>query len=304
MNSLPRFLLTLVALCPVALAAGSSALKLWYRQPATAWVEALPVGNGRMGAMVFGGTAEERIQFNEDTIWNGKPHEYHHEGAVKFLPELRRLLAGGKQKEAETLAMQEFMSVPLRQKAYQPCGDLLLSFPGHEAAADYVRALDLDSAVATTRYKVGDTTFTREVFASHPAQVIVVRLTADRPGRLTFSARLASPHQDSTVSPLGADGLALAGRVQEDGIRFDARLELRTGGGKVGSRDGALTVAGADSATLVLTAASSHVNYRDISADPAARCAAILAAAGSRCSAVSRSTSARAPPPRSRPTNA
>src|SRR5690606_29493481 len=108
----------------------SASLKLWYPAPAQVWTEALPVGNGRVGAMVYGGTEEERLQFNEDTLWTGRPHEYHHDGAVKFLPELRRLLSEGKQKEAEELANNEFMSVPLRQTSYQPLGDLHLRFDG------------------------------------------------------------------------------------------------------------------------------------------------------------------------------
>jgi len=128
---------------------GGAGPVLWYRQPAAKWEQALPIGNGRMGAMVFGGMADERIQFNEDTLWTGRPHEYQHEGAVKFLPRIRQLLqemrqfeaegkpkeAGAKQREAEDLAGKEFMSVPLHQKAYQPFGDLRIKFPGHEAAA-------------------------------------------------------------------------------------------------------------------------------------------------------------------------
>ena len=259
-----------------------SPLALWYRQPAVNWVEALPVGNGRLGAMVFGGTAHERIQFNEDTVWTGEPHEYQHEGAAKFLPELRRLLAEGKQKEAHELGMQEFMGVPLRQKAYQPCADLLLDFAGHEAAANYERALDLDAAVATVRYRVGNVTYTRETFASYPAQVIVVRITADQRRALNFTARLASPHADSTVRALGATGLGIAGRVAEGAIRFDAQLQAGTSGGSLTVADGVVTVADADSATLVLTAATNFVNYHDVSGDPASRNASVLAATASQ----------------------
>ena len=123
-------------------------LAAWYREPARQWVEALPIGNGRLGAMVFGGVDEERIQFNDDTLWTGGPHEYQHPGAAKFLPQIRELLAAGKQRDAENLAGKEFMSEPLHQMAYQPFGDIRLHFPGHEAAADYRRDLDLDTAVA------------------------------------------------------------------------------------------------------------------------------------------------------------
>ncbi len=262
------------ALAPVLLPEPVSPLSLWYRQPARVWVEALPVGNGRLGAMVFGGLAQERIQFNEDTVWTGQPHEYQHEGAAKFLPELRRLLAEGKQKEAHELGMKEFMSVPLRQKAYQPCGDLMLDFPGHEAATDYLRTLDLDTAVATVRYRVGEVTFTREVFASHPDGVIVVRVSADRPGQLNFSARVTSPHEGAVTKALG-----VSGQVKDGAIRFDAQAKVSTEGGRTREENGALVVSGADSATFVLTAATNFVNFQDVSADPAARNAAVLATA-------------------------
>ncbi|MDQ5980729.1 MAG: alpha-L-fucosidase 2 [Verrucomicrobiota bacterium] len=262
------------ALAPVPLPEPVNPLSLWYRQPARVWVEALPVGNGRLGAMVFGGLAQERIQFNEDTVWTGQPHEYQHAGAAKFLPELRRLLAEGKQKEAHELGMKEFMSIPLRQKAYQPCGDLILNFPGHEAATDYLRTLDLDTAVATVRYRVGDTVFTRETFASHPDGVIVVRVSADRPGQLNFTARITSPHEGAVATTLG-----VSGQVKDGAIRFDARAQASTEGGRTHAENGALVVSGADSATLVLTAATNYVNFQDVSADPAARTAPLIAAA-------------------------
>ncbi|WP_164975994.1 glycosyl hydrolase family 95 catalytic domain-containing protein [Oleiharenicola lentus] len=265
------------ALAPVLLPEPVSPLSLWYRQPAKVWVEALPVGNGRLGAMVYGGAAQEHIQFNEDSLWTGQPNEYQHEGAAKFLPELRRLLAEGKQKEAHELGMKEFMSIPLRQKAYQPCGDLRLDFPGHEAATDYLRTLDLDAAVATVRYRVGEVTFTREVFASHPDQVIVVRVSADKPGALNFTAKLATPHEGAVVQPL-----SITGQVKDGAIRFDARMQGSTEGGSVRMENGAWTVAGADSATLVLTAATNYVNFQDVSADPVARNQPVLAAAAQK----------------------
>src|SRR5438034_5688091 len=152
-------------------------LKLWYAQPAAKWEEALPLGSGRLGAMVFGGVADERIQFNEDTLWTGKPHDYVRAGAGDHLDEIRQLVFAGDGKAAEKLARETFLSDPVRQKAYQPFGDLRFHFAAKENATDYRRELDLDSAVATTRYKVGDITFTRQVFASYPDNAIVVRLT-------------------------------------------------------------------------------------------------------------------------------
>jgi alpha-L-fucosidase 2 len=264
----------------------------WYRQPAGKWIEALPIGNGRLGAMIFGYVDEERVQFNDDTLWTGQPHEYQHEGAVKFLPQIRQLLqemrafeadgkqkeARAKQKEAEDLAGKEFMSEPLHQMAYQPFGDLRLKFPGHTAAADYRRELDMDSALAKVRYKVGDVTFERQAFSSHPDQVIVVRLSADKPGRVSFSATLTTLHKTSQVRKAGGDQLALAGQVEEGGLKFEARLGATAEGGKVTVADDAVTVEGADAATLVLAGATSFNNYNDISADPAARCEAVMKA--------------------------
>ena len=186
-----------------AAAAPASPLVLWYSEPARTWVEALPIGNGRLGAVQFGGLREERLQFNEDTLWTGRPHEYQHPGAVKSLPTIRRLLSEGKQRQAEQLAMKEFMSVPLGQKAYQPFGDLRLEFPGHEAATEYRRELDLDAATATVRYRLGDVTYQRTAFISHPDQVIVLRIGADRGGRVSFTARLDSPHKSAQTKASG-----------------------------------------------------------------------------------------------------
>jgi alpha-L-fucosidase 2 len=258
------------ALAPFLRPEPLSPLTLWYKQPATEWVEALPVGNGRLGAMVFGGKATERIQFNEDTLWTGEPHEYQHEGAVKFLPEIRRLLAEGKQKEAEALAMQEFMSVPLRQKAYQPCADLNLVFPGHEAATDYVRALDLDTGIATVRYKVGDVTYTRETLASFPDQVILVRIVADKRGALNFTANLTSPHAGAVVRQVTADTLGIGGQVKDGAIKFDAQVQAISGTerGPISVVDGALKIANATEVLLTVAAATNFKNYRDVSGHP------------------------------------
>jgi len=276
--------ITVVALCfftaPGA-AAGQdfSHLKLWYRQPATEWVEALPVGNGRLGAMIFGGIARERIQFNEDTVWTGGPHDYAHPGAYRHLETLRRLLYEGRQKEAEDLAMREFMSIPLGQKAYQAFGDLLLTFPEIPATAvtRYRRELDLDSAVAAVEFASGDTTWRREVFASHPAQAIVVRLEADKPGSISFEATLAAAHEGAVIQANPSGEVSMSGGVPGGAIRFEARLLVQVEGGRMAAANGRITVNGADAATLILTGATNFVNYRDVSADPKRRNDSVLA---------------------------
>ncbi|MEO6435848.1 MAG: glycoside hydrolase family 95 protein [Tepidisphaeraceae bacterium] len=279
----------LVSLLFASLAPASD-LMLWYAEPAAKWEEALPVGSGRLGAMVFGGTGEERIQFNEDTLWTGKPHDYVRDGARQHLEALRKSAFANIVKDSEEekalnkLAKDKFLSDPIRQKAYQPFGDLRFTFAGHDKPSDYRRELDLDSAVARVSYKVGDVTFAREVFASYPDNVIVVRLTADKPGKLTFTMKLDSPHKGHASKALGKDGINLTGQVvdpvanNEPGMTFESRVRvLNEGGSATTSDDGTIKVDGADSATLLLVAATSFVSFQDIAGDPAKKCADYLA---------------------------
>ena len=264
------------------------ALSLWYREPAQQWVEALPIGNGCLGAMIYGGAPVEHIQFNEDTIWTGRPHDYAHPGAAAHYPVLRRMMldvlalerageweqAQQLQRAAEALAMDLFMSVPLHQESYQPAGDLFLRFEGHDEPLDYTRALDLATATASATYRVGEVTYRREAFATYPDRGIVIRILADRAGALTFTAMLASPHPSATVELVHSDQLALSAEVERGGIRFQARLAARTNHGCLTTTENALRIEGATEAVLYLVVASSHINFRDISADPAARCQA------------------------------
>ncbi len=291
-------------------------LCLWYRQAAVEWEEALPLGNGYIGAMVFGGVPTEHIQFTENTVWTGQPHSYAHPGAAKALPEMRRLLFEGrtlevqgldkqkaaaqleaanqqqearakqneakellkaaraKQKEAEDLGLKEFMSEPLRQKAYQPCGDLWIDFEGQNQIAGFRRWLDLDTAVAVTEYKSGGVSFRREVFSSNPDRALCVRLTSDPPGKLDCVVRLSSPHKKSAVTA-GGDTLVLRGEVETNGIRFESRAVLHAEGGSVSAAPEGLRVTGAKSLAIRVVAATNFKNYHDLSADPAARCAAL-----------------------------
>jgi alpha-L-fucosidase 2 len=259
---------------------------LWYREPAEQWVEALPVGNGRLGAMVFGGHPQERIQFNEDTVWTGAPHDYAHPGASKHYERLCHAMrtalqleredkwdeAREVQAEAEALAMQVFMSQPLGQMTYQPTGDLVLDFPGHEQATDYRRTLDLDAATAAVSYRCQGVTYCREVFASHPDQAIVVRLSADREAALTTTIRFRCPHDSARTAVLGNDQLVLGGAVQPDGIHFETRLSVQLVDGTVAPENDTLVVSNATEVVLRVVAASNHVSYADLSADPSARC--------------------------------
>ncbi|MFA6560594.1 MAG: glycoside hydrolase family 95 protein [Verrucomicrobiia bacterium] len=281
--------LGIMVVTAVAQVAPDAPLCLWYRQPAAKWEEALPVGNGHIGAMIYGGVPVEHIQFNEHTIWTGQPHSYAHKDAVKALPEMRRLLFEGralelqgqikaaraKQKEAEDLAMREFMSEPLRQKAYQPCGDLWIEFDGHNKVTDYRRWLDLDKALAVTEYKCGDVTFRRVVFASHPDRALCVGLEASKPGKLNCVVRLNSLHEKAQVI-VEDRTLVLRGQVEADGIRFESRAVIELDDGKVATEQDAVRVTGASALVIRLVAATNFKSYRDISADPAGRCAVML----------------------------
>ncbi|HWD39521.1 MAG TPA: glycoside hydrolase family 95 protein [Fimbriimonas sp.] len=254
-------------------------LKLWYDKPASEWVEALPVGNGRIGAMVFGGTPAERIQLNEGSLWQGGPHDYDHPGAFDALSEARRLIFAGEYRAAGDLVNEKMMSQPLNQAAYQALGDLNLAFDHRGEVENYRRELDLDSAICNTSYRVGDVEFVREVFVSHPHQILVVRLKASRPGHVAFTCKLESglSHEVSTVG----DRLIMQGISGPHGditgaVKFAAVAQTVVHGGSSFVGDGALWVRSADEATIFLSLATSYRSYKDVSADALSAAIALL----------------------------
>ncbi|HLZ55132.1 MAG TPA: glycoside hydrolase family 95 protein [Verrucomicrobiae bacterium] len=250
---------------------------LWFEQPAAQWTDALPIGNGRLGAMIFGGVPDERIQFNEDTLWKGYPHDYVRAGAHDHLAEIRQLLFNGKAREAADVIRKYFLSDPVRQKAYQPFGDLHFHFTGYTNVTDYRRQLDLDSAVARVTYRADGVSYQRDAFASYPDQVIVVQLTADKPGHISFALNLDSPQTNSRTQAISADTLALTGQVETGGLRFESQVRVVADGGQIGTNGNILTVSNANSATVLLVAATSFKNFQDISGQPDARCVNDLA---------------------------
>jgi alpha-L-fucosidase 2 len=233
---------------------------LWYRQPAKEWVEALPVGNGRLGAMVFGGVARERIQLNEDTLWSGGLAHPAPASAWRSLPEIRQLLFDGKYAEAETLVRSRLLIGREAGNSYQTMGDLLLTADLKGEPADYRRSLDLDTGVAVTTFKVDGVTYRREVFSSAPDQVLVVRWMADQPGKLTFSAMLERTNVQIAAS--GNDTLVMSRDARAgnriDGVKFAAVLKAVIAGGRVGAEGNRLTVSNANEAVLLLAAASDY----------------------------------------------
>jgi alpha-L-fucosidase 2 len=272
-----------------------NALRLWYRRPAADWNEALPVGGGRLGAMVFGGVDEERLQLNEDSVWAGEVRDRINPRVRAALPEVRRLIAEGRPVEAEKLADEAIISVPRRLPPYQTLGDLHLTMDSRgpeSASADsvpvtaYERELNLDTAVARTRFTKGATRYTREVFASAVADVIVVRIERSGPDQIGFRVRLTR-ERDATVR-IGApdtllmDGQAIAGTGREGeerptGVRFHAAVRVVPEAGRLRVDGDSLRVSGADAVTVYMTAATS---FRE--RDPAGACARILASAAAK----------------------
>jgi len=267
---------TLAALAVCGPLLAQEPLRLRYAQAAERWTEALPVGNGRLGAMVFGGVAAERLQLNEATLWSGGPKDWNNPGAREALPEVRAAIFAGDYVKATELAKR--MQGPFNQ-SYQPLGNLRLSFTGDAARApsSYERILDLDRAVASVRYRVGDATFTREVFSSFPDQVIVVRLTCDQPGKISLGLSADSPLRYASETT-GGQTLVMRGRApahvdpsylsskdpiryddgpRPEGMTFDLRVRVLAEGGTVIAGGSSLTVSKADAVTLLVSAGTS-----------------------------------------------
>ncbi|MEQ7127756.1 glycoside hydrolase N-terminal domain-containing protein [Actinopolymorpha sp. B11F2] len=268
-------------------------MKLWYQRPAEEWLQALPVGNGRIGAMVFGGVPVERLQLNEDTVWAGGPHDYADPGGLEVIDDIRRLIFEEKWKEAQDLAQARFMGTPTEQQSYQPVGDLSLTFPDPGTPTDYYRELDLTDAVTRVTYVSAGVRRTREMFASHPDQVIVLRLGADQPGAVSFSATFTTPQKSSLVDvderTIALDGVTGDAEGISGAVRFRALVRALPEGGRVSVANGELTVDGADAVTLLISMGSSYRTYLDVSADEKARAAEPLEAASAKAYGLLRS---------------
>ena len=264
-------------------AAPAAPLSLWYRRPAETWVEALALGNGRLGAMVFGGINEEQLQLNEDTLWGGGPHDPANPDALAALPEVRSLIFGKKYKQAHDLVEKRMMGKPMWQAPYQTVGSLILKFPDQKAVEGYRRDLDLDTAVSSVSYAADGVRYTREAFVSPIDQVLVVRLTADRPKKIAFSVGMVTP-QTASLATEGDDTLVLRG-VNGKGpggpgaLRFRARVRVLAEGAKPVADAAGVRVSGANAATILVAMATSYKSYKDVSGDPEALTQATIAAA-------------------------
>lgn len=259
-------------------------MKLWYDSPGATWKEAIPIGNGRLGAMVFGAPARERIQINEETLWSGAPHDYNRTGAGACLQEIRRLIFADSIEEAERLFLKRMMGDPVNLQAYLPFCDLRLTFPEHRQIRHYRRELDLERAVVTVRYEVDECVYTREMFCSHPGGCIVIRLTCSEKASMEVHASLSSVHPDSILRTDGHDSIQLVGQTgtrpeakhwiaawEGPGLRFEGALRAVCEGGRCEIADGGLRISDADAVTFVFSGATSFVHYSAIDGDPSMR---------------------------------
>jgi alpha-L-fucosidase 2 len=288
------FCLLLVAFvsCTQSAPESSREMVLWYDAPAgDVWLDGLLIGNGYMGGNVFGRIEHERIALNESTFWSGRPHDYNDPDAHKYYDRIKELMYAKKYKEAEKLVNEHFYGKPANQQTYVPVGDLLLDFaPGTGPVTDYYRELDMETGVVTVRYTQDGVKMTRETFMSYPDHVMVMKVSADRLGRVNVEARLNSPFRrnvsaagdrltmNGTWSYLPTRIFDLIAKVEGDGMSFQTDVVALPEKGKLEATDSSLVVTGANSVTFVLTIATDFVNYKDISGDPAARCDNILAA--------------------------
>jgi alpha-L-fucosidase 2 len=254
---------------------------LWYKSPATVWEEALPIGNGRLGAMVFGKNEEERIQLNEETYWSGGPYSTVIKGGAKVLPEIQKNIFEGNPIKAHKLFGRYLMGYPVEQQKYQAFANLILSFKNEKEVTNYKRWLDLSTGITSVQYTVNGVTYLREVFSSATDQTIAVRITANKPASISFTAELRGERNGSMsnyatdyfkMDGVGNDGLRLTGKSAdymgiEGRIRYEARLKALNEGGTTRVDENDLVIEKADAVTLYFVAATNFVNYENVSGD-------------------------------------
>ena len=262
-------------------------LKLWYDEPASIWVEALPVGNGRLGAMVFGGPERERLQLNEETVWAGQPNTNANPAVEPdAIDNIRQLIFDGKYRAAQDMVDAKIFHRTNHGMSYQSVGDLYLDFPGHEEYADYYRDLDISEAVASVAYKVGDVEFNREVISSFADDVVAINLTASQKGQITFDASISSPHRKQTIAVEGNDIVLRGVTGNQEGlegkVNFVTRVRIVHKGGNLVASESSLTLTGADQAMVLVSTATDFIDYKTLGADADKKASDLLAAASAK----------------------
>jgi len=250
-----------------------SNLKLWYEQPAGAiWENALPIGNGMLGAMVYGNVDQEIIKLNEHTLWSGGPNRNDVPETLDSLNQIRQLIFEGKQKEAERLSNKVMFGKKSSGQIFQPAGNLNLKFSGHENYKNYYRALDIEKAITQTSYTIGDVTYTRSAFAAFSDRVVVMRLAADKPGKISFTAAYTTPHRRVSIKVASGNELTMSGLTSDhEGVKGMVKYEVlsrfKSDGGVVSSTDSTISIQGANAVTIYISIATNFKNYQDISGD-------------------------------------
>jgi|GEM_PF-388452 len=244
-------------------------LKLWYDQPAKLWVEALPLGNGRLGAMVFGDPVSEQIQLNEETIWGGSPYNNTNPLAKDALGKIRQLIFEEKYAEAQELCGKTICSTTANGMPYQTVGSLFLDFKDRENHRDYYRELDIQRALSTTSYSVDEVKYKQEVFTSFTDQLVIIRLTASQKGKISFDARYSTPYPDADKSiykkMLRLDAKASSHEGIEGKVRFTSLTDIVNDGGKqIVLSDSIISVRNANSVTIYISVGTNFINYRDV----------------------------------------
>jgi len=261
----------LIAQFSGAIAQNENRLRLWYDHPSgDTWENALPIGNGRLGAMVYGNVSTDIIQLNEHTVWSGGPNRNDNPLSLDSIAEMRRLIFEGKQKEAEQLANKVIVSKKSQGQMFEPVGNLQLHFDGHDQCSNYSRELDIEKAIATTTYKVGDVVYTRQVIASLPDRVIVIHLIASKAGSISFTASYAPVMPGAVIKTTVAAQLSISGTtIDHEGVKgmvkYKGIAQIKTKGGNVAGTDTSISVKNADEATIYISIATNFNSYNDLS---------------------------------------
>jgi alpha-L-fucosidase 2 len=269
----------LLFLSSVSYSQGKQNLKLLYNTPAgRVWENALPIGNGRLGAMIYGNVEKETIQLNEHTVWSGSPNRNDNVLAIDSLAAIRKLIFEGKQKDAEKIANRAIISKTSHGQKFEPVGSLQLTFNGHNNFSNYNRELDIERAVTKTTYTVGDVTYTREAIASFPDRVIVMRLTASKPGNISFTASFTTPQKKATIKTTAAKELTIFGTTSDHEtvkgmVNYKGIVRMKLEGGSMTGNDTSLTISNANAATIYISIATNFNNYLDITGDENKRAA-------------------------------
>jgi alpha-L-fucosidase 2 len=247
-------------------------LKIWYDKTASGWEEALPIGNGRLGALILGDPVNDHILFNEETLLTGETHSYSQSEAYGYLVKIKEPLMQNKQQEAHTLALNNFMSIPLIKRKYQPFGDLWISFSGHENVSGYRRELDIANAICRTSYTVSDTSIFTEYFASFRDNVIGIMLSSDKKKALTFDLSLSALHEEASIIATEDGILELNIKVKDEFLNGTAILKIFITGGKMTLQNNGFHIEQTTKAEIWLTIAMSDRNFTAASETPEERC--------------------------------